>query len=451
MEEHMSRKLVFVLAALVLLSGFVMAGGSRASNSDSGSVYFLNFKPEQDAAYQAIAKEYTEKTGVPVKVVTAASGTYEQQLRSEIAKQDAPTIFQINGPVGYANWRNYTADLKNSAIYSHLADKALAITENGGVYGIPFVIEGYGIIVNNKIVNAYAALPGAKIKSLDEIKNFATLKAVVEDMQSKKAQLGIDGVFASTSLLPGEDWRWQTHLANVPIYYEFRDNKVDLSSEAATATIKFQYAQNFQNIWDLYLNNSTVAPAMTGSKTVDDAMAEFALGKAVMVQNGNWAYGQIAGVAGNTVKPEDVRFIPIYTGMPGEETQGICIGSENFFCINKNASAANQQASLDFIEWLYTSPEGKAHVSKDLGFIVPFDTFTDAEKPTDPLATQVMAWSANTAVSNIPWNFTVFPSQQFKDDFGANLLLYAQGQTNAAAVRDGVIKGWAAEKAAAAN
>jgi raffinose/stachyose/melibiose transport system substrate-binding protein len=445
------RKLVSMLAVLVLLGGFVMAAGNQAADSGKGSVYFLNFKPEQDAQYQAIAKEYTAKTGVAVKVVTAASGTYEQQLRSEIAKQDAPTIFQINGPVGFAAWRDYTADLKGSAIYSHLPDKSIAISENGGVYGIPFAIEGYGIIVNNKIINAYAALPGAKIKSLDEIKNFATLKAVVEDMQAKKAQLGIDGVFASTSLLPGEDWRWQTHLANVPVYYEFKNNNVDLSSEAATATIKFQYAQNFQNIFDLYLNNSTIAPAMTGSKTVNDAMAEFALGKAVMVQNGNWGYSQIAGVQGNTVNPADVRFIPIYTGMPGEETQGLCIGTENFFCINKNASAANQQASLDFLNWLYTSPEGKAHVAKDLGFIVPFDTFTDAEKPTDPLATQVMAWSANTAVQNVPWNFTVFPSQQFKDSFGANLLLYAQGQMSWNAVRDAMIAGWATEKAAAAN
>ncbi len=442
------RKLVSVLVMVLLLGGFAMARGSQADSSN-GSVYFLNFKPEQDAAYQAIAREYTAKTGIPVKVVTAASGTYEQQLRSEIAKVDAPTIFQINGPVGYANWRDYTADLKNSAIYSHLADKSLAISENGNVYGIPFAIEGYGIIVNNRIINAYIALPGAKIRSLEEINNFAKLKEVIEDMQAKKAQLRIDGVFASTSLLPGEDWRWQTHLANVPIYYEFRDNNVDLSSEAATATIKFQYAENFKNIFDLYLNNSTIAPAMAGSKTVDDAMAEFALGRAAMVQNGNWAYGQIAGVPGNTVRAEDVRFIPIYTGISGEERQGICIGTENFFCINKNASAENQQASLDFLHWLYTSPEGKAHVSKDLGFIVPFNTFTDAEKPSDPLAVQAMAWSANAAVSNIPWNFTVFPSQQFKDDFGANLLLYAQGQMSWNAVRDAVIRDWAAEKAAA--
>lgn len=450
--------LALSLAACTTPTASSTATGSTAGSTatstgatGAGQVYFLNFKPEQDEAYQAIAAEYTEATGVPVKVVTAASGTYEQQLSSEIAKSDAPTIFQINGPVGYANWKDYTADLSGSEIYSHLSDKSLAITDGDGVYGVPFAIEGYGIIVNNKIMEKYFALDGAVVTSMDEINNFDTLKAVVEDMQAKKDDLGIQGVFASTSLLKGEDWRWQTHLANVPLYYEWANNDVDLSVSANTDTITFEYNENFKNIFDLYLNNSTVDAKMTGSKTVSDSMAEFALGQAAMVQNGNWAYGQIADVSGNTVEAEDVTYLPIYTGMEGEETQGLCIGTENFFCINKNASAEDQQASLDFLNWLYTSDEGKAHVTNDLGFIAPFDTFTDADKPSDPLGQQVMEWSARTDVTNVPWNFTVFPSQQFKDNFGANLLLYAQGQMDWTAVTEATISDWAAEKAAAAT
>ena len=102
-------------------------------------------------------------------------------------------------------------------------DKSLAITgEDGGVYGIPYVVEGYGIIYNDAIMQKYFALDGAKAASMDEINNFAKLKEVVEDMQAKKDELGIEGVFASTSLTPGEDWRWQTHLANIPVYYESR-------------------------------------------------------------------------------------------------------------------------------------------------------------------------------------------------------------------------------------
>ncbi len=431
-------------------SGSTITDAGNGPDATGGSVYFLNFKPEQDAAYQEIAAAYTEETGVPVKVVTAASGTYEEQLRNEISKADAPTIFQINGPVGYNNWKDYTADLSGTEIYSHLADKSLAVTEGDGVYGIPFAIEGYGIIVNNKIMDKYFAMDGAKATSLDEINSFTVLKDVVEDMQAKKADLGIDGVFASTSLAPGEDWRWQTHLMNVPMYYEWHNNNVDLSDPAATDTITFEYSDNFKALFDLYLNDSTIVPALTGAKTVDDSMAEFALGQAAMVQNGNWAYGQISGVDGNTVAAEDVTFIPLYTGMPDDETQGLCIGTENFFCINSQVSEADQQASLDFLTWLYTTDEGKSYVTNDLGFIAPFDTFTDADKPSDPLGQQVMEWNARTDVQNVPWNFTVFPSQQWKNEYGANLLLYAQGQMEWSDVKDAAVSSWATEKAAAA-
>ncbi|MDD3428540.1 MAG: ABC transporter substrate-binding protein [Oscillospiraceae bacterium] len=456
----------FLALALTLAMALTMLAGCGSSASSStpaassstatseaakGSVYFLNFKPEQDEAYQAIAKEYSSLTGVDVKVVTAASGTYEQQLKSEIAKTDAPTIFQVNGPVGYAAWKDYCADLSGTDLYSHLLDKSIAITDGSGVYGIPFVIEGYGIIYNKKILAAYTAMDGAVVKSADEIVDFATLKAVVEDMQAKKDALSIKGVFAATSLATGEDWRWQTHLANVPVYYEFQKNNVDLGDTNATAEIKFEFGQQFKNLFDLYINNSTCAPTLLGSKSVDDSMAEFALGQCAMVQNGNWAYGQISGVDGNTVKPEDVAFLPMFIGAEGEKGQGICIGTENFFCINGKASAENQQASIDFLTWLYTDAAGMAHVTNDLGFIAPFDTFGDDVKPSDPLAQDVLAWSGKANTNNVPWNFTVFPSQTFKDNFGAALLEYAQGTKTWDDVNTVVVDGWKTEKANAAG
>lgn len=431
-------------------AGDQAGSGAAAAEAGAGSVYFLNFKPEVDQVYQDLAAKYTAETQVPVKVVTAASGTYEQQLKAEMAKSEAPTIFQINGPVGYSSWKDYCQDLSGTEIYGHLTDKSIAIGDDTGVYGIPFAIEGYGIIYNQEIMDKYFALEGAKAKSVDEIKGFGKLKEVVEDMTARKADLGIDGVFAATSLAPGEDWRWQTHLANLPLYYEWQEKGTDLGSAEATATIEFKYGPQFKNIFDLYLNNSTVEPKMTGSKSVDDSMADFALGKCAMVQNGNWAYNQVAGVEGNVVKAENVKFLPIYIGVSGEDKQGLCIGTENFFCINKNASDENQKASLDFMNWLYTSDEGKKAVTQELGFIAPFDTFTDSEKPADPLAQDVLNWSARTDVTNVPWNFTIFPSQSFKDDFGAILLQYAQGSKTWDDVTKLVVDTWASEKENAA-
>jgi raffinose/stachyose/melibiose transport system substrate-binding protein len=421
-----------------------MPAATEAMPAATGEVYYLNFKPEVAEIYAKIADAYKAETGNTLKVVTAAAGTYEQTLKSEIAKSDAPVLFQINGPIGYQNWKDYTADLKDTELYKHLSDKNLAVTDGDGVYGLPYVVEGYGIIYNNAIMDKYFATDGAKATSMDEINNFATLKAVADDMMTKKDALGIEGVFCATSLKPGEDWRWQTHLMDVPVFYEWRDNNVDITTDA-TKDLKFQYSDNYKNIFDLYINDSTVAPTLLGSKSVDDSMAEFALGKCAMVQNGNWAWGQISGVQGNTVNPEDVKFLPIYTGMPGEEKQSINVGTENFFSINSQASPEKQKLAADFIYWLFSSPTGKSFVTNDLKFIAPFDTFAENEKPTDPLAKEVIRYISNPDLYNVAWNFVKFPSQTFKDNFGAALLQYAQGTMDWDAVKQLVVEQWAAE------
>lgn len=436
----------FVKAALfaAMAAGVLTGCSGNSGKSDAGKVYYLNFKPEVTDVWEEVAKVYKEKTGVEVKVVTAAGGNYESTLKSEIAKTDAPTLFQINGPIGYQSWKDYCADLKDSEFYAALSDKSLAITgEDGGVYGVPYTIEGYGIIYNDAIMQKYFATSGAKAASVDEINSFDKLKEVVEDMQAKKEELGIQGVFASTSLLPGEDWRWQTHLADLPVYAEYEEKGVDDLDELA-----FTYSDNFKNIFDLYLNNSTTDPKMLGSKGVNDSMAEFALGQAAMVQNGNWAWGQIAEVSGNVVKAEDVKFLPIYAGLKDEADQGLCVGTENYFCINKQASEADQKASLDFVKWLISDETGKDYMTNKLGNIAPFTTFSDNEKPSDPLAQNLLAYMESGKTS-IPWVFTTFPSQTFKDNFGSALLEYAQGTMTWEDVKATVIDQWKTEKAAA--
>ncbi|WP_167954675.1 ABC transporter substrate-binding protein [Anaerosporobacter faecicola] len=415
------------------------------------SIYFLNFKPEIAEIYEKIAKDYEAETGIKVKVNTAASGTYETTLKSEIAKKDAPTIFQINGPVGYQNWKDYCADMKDSELYSHLTDKSLAVTEGEGVFGVPYAVEGYGIIYNNAIMTKYFALTdrATTVASMDEINNFATLKAVVEDMQARKKDLGIDGVFASTSMAAGEQWRWQTHLANMPLYYEFKDNtEFDNTVLAGLAAneIEFKYAENFKNVYDLYTNNSCVEKGLLGAKSVNDSMADFALGKCAMVQNGNWAWSQISSVDGNTVNEADIKFMPIYTGVTGEETQGLCVGTENYFAINSQVSEAKQKASMDFLNWLFTSDAGKAYVTNDLGFIAPFDSFADNEKPSDPLSKEVLAWMEKGTTS-VTWTFAAFPSEDFKNAFGDALLEYVQGSMDWDQVVTVVKDSWKSERA----
>ena len=215
-----------------LLAGCSSSGNSGAASTDAagnsaatgeaaptaaGKVYYLNFKPEQDEQWQDLAKVYTEQTGVPVEVVTAASGEYETTLMSEMAKSDAPTLFQVNGPVGLANWKDYCYDLTGSDILSQLTSDTYALKDGDATLGVGYVIESYGIITNKTLLEKAGY-------TIDDIQSFADLKKVAEDITARKDELGF-AAFTSAGMDSSSDWRYKTHLANLPIYFEYQDGR----------------------------------------------------------------------------------------------------------------------------------------------------------------------------------------------------------------------------------
>lgn len=417
--------------------------------SGDGQVYYLNFKPEQDEQWQDLAKAYTDETGVPVTVITAADGTYEQTLKSEMAKSEAPTLFQVNGPVGLANWKDYCYDLSGSELYKDVKSDDFVLKDGDAVQGIAYVIETYGLIYNKAILNDYCSMDNAVVSSPDEINNFATLKAVADDIQARKDEIndefGYDllGAFTSAGMDSSSDWRFKTHLANLPIYYEYKDKGI-----SETDAIEGTYLDNYRQIWDLYLTDSTCEPGLLSSKTGDEASSEFAMGEAVFYQNGTWAYGDITG---NEVADEDLGMMPIYIGVDGEENQGLCTGSENYWCVNNKASEEDIQATLDFLAWCVESDTGRDAIANEMGFVTPFTTFDDDAYQTNNPLISAANESIEAGKTPVSWNFSSIPSETWKDGVGSALLQYAQGSQSDEewnAVKTAFVDGWASEYAA---
>ena len=429
------------------LSGALMAsllagcgGGTTTSTAPSdeptpapeatGEVYFLNFKPEQDEQWKALAAAYTEKTGVPVTVETAASGTYEQSLMSEIAKSNPPTLFQVNGPVGLNNWKDYCYDLSGSEVYAELTSQDFALKNGDEVAAIGYVIESYGIITNT-------ALLAEAGYTVEDIQSFADLKKVAEDITARKDELGFSA-FTSAGMDSSSDWRFKTHLANLPIYFEYQADGI-----SSTDAIKGDYLDNYKAMWDLYINNSTCEPTALAGKTGDDSRNEFLAGEAVFYQNGSWEYGSLVG-EGKPFTDEDLVMIPIYIGAGDEANQGLCTGTENYWCVNKDASPENIQATLDFMAWCVTSEEGTTAMANDLGFVIPFKKAVESPNLFVKQDKEMTA-AGKTPVS---WNFTTMPSENWKIEVGNALTAYAAGTGNWDAVVSAFVDGWASEYAA---
>ena len=440
------KKVIALLLSMTMVIGMLAGCGAKETTSDApaadtneaaapaadGSVYYLNFKPEQDEAWQALAKSYTEQTGVPVTVVTAASGEYETTLMAEMGKTEAPTLFQVNGPVGLANWKDYCYDLAGTDVFGELTSDSFALKEDDTVYGIAYVVESYGIIVNKTLL-AEAGY------TLDDIASFADLKKVAEDITARKDELGF-AAFTSAGMDGSSDWRFKTHLANLPIYFEYEADGI-----GSTDAIKGTYLDNYRAMWDLYINNSTCAPADLSAKTGDDSRNEFLAGEAVFFQNGSWEYGNLTAEGAYT--DDDLAMIPIYFGVGDEANQGLCTGTENYWCVNNMADEADIQATLDFIYWCVSSEEGTKAMGTDMGFVIPFKNAVESQN----LFVQMDKEYTAAGKKPVSWNFPTMPSEEWKNGVGTALTKYAADQTDAN--WDGVVSafvdGWAKEYALA--
>jgi raffinose/stachyose/melibiose transport system substrate-binding protein len=394
----------------------------------TGSVYYLNFKPESDAAWQALAAEYTAETGVEVKVVTAASGTYSETLTAEMDKSSMPTLFQCGNQAGLDTWGDYCYDLTDTAVYKEMTtDDFNLFGENGEVFCIGYCYESFGIIVNK-------ALLAEAGYELSDITNFESLKAVAEDITARKDELGF-AAFSSAGLESSSSWRFSGHLANMPLYYEFRDDGVT----SQPATITGAYLDNFKAVWDLYINNSTCTPAELTTKTGDESEAEFGEGKAVFFQNGTWEYANLVDKFG--MNPDDLAMIPIYCGVDGEENAGLCSGTENCWAVNAKADPEDIQATLDFMYWVVTSESGTKMMAEQFGPC----PFKNAAEPENVFFSQANEYVANGNYT-VTWAFNYTPNvDAWRAGVVAALTQYSVGGGSWDDVVTAFVNGWATQ------
>jgi len=413
-------------------AGSTPAGSTPAAPSTSteaGSVYYLNFKPEFDAALQDLAKTYTAETGVEVKVVTAASGTYSDTLTAEMAKDEAPTIYNIGNMSGLKDWDEYALDLTGTAVANELnTDGFNLYNEAGELKAMGHCFESFGIIVNVDLLNEAGY-------ELADINNFETLKAAADDIHARSAELGFDA-FSAAGLDGSSSWRFSGHLLNMPLFYEFRDDGV----VDQPATVTGAYLDNFRNIWDLYITDTSADPKTLSTSTGDESKAMFTEGKAVFYQNGSWEYASLVE-AGMT----NLAMMPIYCGVAGEEKAGLCSGTENCWAVNSQVSEADQKASLDFLYWLVTDAEAAQVVVDNLGAI-PFKS-APASANVFLANGNDMAAAGNYTVS---WAFNHTPNvDSFRATVVTALTAYSADPTDAnwEKVEQAYVDGWAIEYA----
>ena len=415
----MKKFIALLLAVVMVLSMSAMfTGCNEAGKDETGSVYYLNFKPEFNDALQELAAKYKEKTGIEVKVVTAASGDYSNTLTANI---EDVTIFNIGNAAGLADWDSYALDLTDSDIAKELTTNDFNLyNEKGELKAIGNCYESFGIIVNTKLLEQAGY-------TLADITNFETLKTVADDIHARAAELGFDA-FTTSGLCDSSSWRFSGHLATLPLHYE--------GVKSSVATITGDKLDLYKNVWDLYINNAAADPATLSNES--DAAAEFKAGKAVFYQNGTWEY---AGLKEAGMTDDQLAMIPIYCGAEGEQNAALCSGTENCWAINSKASKADQKASIDFLVWLVSDKEASAVYVEQLG-AVPFKNC--------PASTNKFVADGNAMLAagktSISWAFNYTPNvDSWRATVVTALKAYSAGTAEWSEVENAFVEGWEIE------
>ena len=415
----MKKALSLLLIAILCVGLFAgCAGGEK------GRVYWLNFKPESDEVLQEVAKMYTEETGVEVKVLTAASGTYNQTLLAEMDKAEAPTLFVIGNQNAVKEWKDYALNLKDSAIAKELNTDAYNMYDaDGNLVSIGYCYECYGIIVNPTLIEK----AGYK---MDDLKNFEGLKKVAEDIHKRAKELGFDA-FSASDMDDSSSWRFTGHMANLEYYYESRDAG---GWKECPAEIKGTYMENFKNLYDLCINNS-MTPAKELATGGHDAQNQFKTGKAVFYVNGSWEYSAVAEAVPNAT------MIPYYAGVKGEEKAGLNCGTENYWAINSKVSKADQKATMDFMVWCVTNEEASRKLVDTFG-VMPYKS---AAESTNGFLAAANKYSADGCYV-MDWATNYQPNvNEYRKALVSALNAYNADQTEAnwEKVKTAFVDGWA--------
>ena len=403
---------------------FASCTGDKAEAK--GRVYWLNFKPESDATLQEVAKMYTDKTGIEVKVVTAASGTYNQTLIAEMDKSEAPTMFVIGNQAAVKEWGDYAVDLKDSAIAKELNTDAYNLYDaDGKLVSVGYCYECYGIIVNPTLIEKAGY-------TMADLNNFAGLKKVAEDIHARAEELGFDA-FSASDMDGSSSWRFTGHMANLEYFYESRDAG---GWTECPPSLTGKYMENFKNLYDLCINNS-LTPATELATGGHDAQNQFKTGKAAFYVNGSWEYSAVSETVPNAT------MIPYYCGVEGEEKAGLNCGTENYWAINSKVSEADQKATMDFMVWCVTDPEASRKLVDTFG-VMPYKS---AAESTNGFLAAANNYSANGCYV-MDWATNYQPNvDAYRAALVSALNAYNadQSEANWELVKTAFVEGWATQ------
>lgn len=392
------KKWVAIGLCLVMLMGL---------SSALADIIICQNKVEIDAALQAYAKGYTERTGVGVKVITGGGSTdYNTVLKAEIASGAMPDIFVIEGPTHYELYKEYIAPMDGADWTAHTA--AAYLGSQGEIVGFPVAVEGYGMAYNASILEK-AGIDPKTLTNIDAYRDaFAKLDAM-------KAELGLDAVISMVAgVVPGMTWVTGLHSFNVYLTAGLDRNDTSIIDMALAGKVDPERFHAYCEYVDLIFAHSDKDILTTG--TQDMQLAAFANQKTAFYHQGNWMDPSLAAL--------NVDFEIAYAphAFLKIDTDGILVNPPSWYVVN--AKTGNAEEAVAFLNALALTDEGQDYMVNQAAMVPAFTNVT--LQPATPLSRSVMAW--NAAGKTYSWQQYKLPDGFGMGTLGAIYDLFASGE-----------------------
>lgn len=354
------------------------AGGSTEADSARGAgadkIIIFQSKVEIIDQMEELALEYEEETGVEVEVWGTTGDDYMQQLKTKMANNQGPTVFSLLPGSESETMENYLEDLSGLSFVDKIAEGMADTNSQGKVVGIPYTMEGFGMIYNKDLINA------------EEITDYDSFIKMLQDQKAN----GVNGFGLSQ-----ESYFLIGHILNTP--FALQEDPIGFIEKLNAGEVKMADTPEFQEFAKFYeaIRENSYNPM---EENYDKECGDLATGKTAAIHQGNWCYSMFADY--------DIDFELGVAALPLCGNDKLAVSVPAAWYVNSQASDAEKQAGKDFLEWLYTSETGAKYLMDEFGFL-PVVEGMESEN-LDPLSAQVAEFAARG--KTISWPMNAWPT-----------------------------------------
>jgi raffinose/stachyose/melibiose transport system substrate-binding protein len=374
--------------------------------------------------YNSSQSCYTVKT-----IVGDRKLTFLQNVTPMYAAKNAPTIMYTLQEI--PDMADKVLDLKTTKL-ARLVSKSLLATANinGRQVGVPSTAEAFGLLYNKKVLDKVGINPAS-----------ITTRAELEAAFKKVEAAGKKPIHFSAIW-----WSLGAHFTNIfhTTAGKTKEARLKVLDDLVDGKMNLAENETFKNwiaTYDLLKKYNASKVNLTDTE-YDASIADLSSGDYAFMFQGNWTEPNLITAS----KGDDfgIMPLPISNNAKSYGNDSIPVGVPGYFMIDATQSTKwEQKGALDFLTWLYTSPQGQKRVAGPveeggMNFIPVYSGFK--VQPKTYMAKEISKYVV--AGKSLDWINSYYPAGLQEEVGKVSMQQYFTDKISSAELAKAIEKAW---------